>query len=73
MDVFASTADSAEELGEDLRTAMHIKLPGYIFGGAVVTKVATFAGPQLLPWASSNVWRVGARYEISVHQYSGIS
>lgn len=73
IDVFAATADSAEELAEDLRTAMLTKLPRYQFGGAVVTGAATFAGPQLMPWASSNVWRVSARYQVSVHQYSGIS
>ncbi len=72
IDVFASTADRAEELGEDLRTAMLTKLPGHTYGGAVVTKVATFAGPQIMPWALSAVWRVSARYEISVHQYTGI-
>ncbi len=72
IDVFASTADRAEDLAEDLRTAMLTKLPRYTYGGAVVAAVATFAGPQLLPWAASAVWRVSARYQISVHQYSGI-
>lgn len=73
IDVFASTADSAEELAEDLRTALRTKLPHRVFNGAVVTRVATFSGPQLLPWASSNVWRVSARYQIALHQFSGIS
>lgn len=73
LDVFASTADSAEDLAEDLRTALRTRLPKYTFGGAVVGRVATFSGPQLLPWSSSNVWRVSARYELTVHQYSGIS
>ncbi len=72
IDVFAATADSAEDLAEDLRTAMRMKLPRYVFDGAVVTGVATFAGPQLVPWSSSNVWRVSARYQITVHQFSGI-
>lgn len=72
LDVFAATADRAEELAEELRTAMLIKLPRHEFSGAVVCGVATFAGPQLMPWASTNVWRVSARYQVTVHQYAGI-
>lgn len=72
IDVFASTADKAEDLGEDLRTALGMKLPRYQFGGAVVTGVGTISGPQILPWSATSIWRVSARYQISVHQFSGI-
>lgn len=73
IDVFASSADSAEALAEDVRTAMHTRLPKRTFGGAAVGRVETMSGPQLLPWAASNVWRASARYQLTVHQYSGIS
>ncbi len=73
LDVFASTADSAEEHGEDLRTAMRVKLVKRTFNGAVVGRVATFSGPQLMPWGLTNVYRVSARYQLTIHQYSGIS
>jgi hypothetical protein len=73
IDVFASSADSAEDLAEDLRTAMRTRLPKRMFGGAVVGRVETMSGPQLLPWSTSGVFRVGARYQLTVHQYTGIS
>lgn len=73
IDVFASSADSAEDLAEDVRTAMRIKLLKRTFGGAVVGRVETMSGPQLLPWSASNVYRCSARYQLTVHQYTGIS
>lgn len=73
VDVFASTADTAEDLAEELRTKLRIYLPRFQYEGAVVTGVGTLSGPQLLPWGSTNVWRVSARYQVVIHQYSGIS
>lgn len=73
IDAFASTADRAEQLAEEVRTALRIRLVKYTFGGAVVGRVATISGPQLVPWAQTNVWRASARYQLTVHQYSGIS
>lgn len=73
VDVFASTADTAEQLGEDLRTALRLHLPRYTFGGAVVGRVQTMSAPQLVPWAASGIFRSAARYQLTVHQYSGIS
>ena len=73
VDVFAATADTAEALAEELRTAMRVKLPKYTYGGAVVGRVETMSGPQLLPWSSTAVWRVSARYQLTVHQYTGVS
>lgn len=72
IDVFSSTADTAEELAEDLRTAMLVNLVKRTFNGAAVGRVATSSGPQLLPWGLTNVYRVSARYQLTVHQYSGI-
>lgn len=72
VDVFASTDDTAEQLGEQLRTALRTGLPHFMHGGAVVTAVATLSGPRLLAWSKSQVSRSTARYEIAVHQYSGI-
>lgn len=72
IDAFASDEDSAEALGEKVRTAMRTGLHGYMYGGAVVGSVGTFSAPQLLPWAASSVFRVGASYQIVTHQYSGV-
>jgi hypothetical protein len=73
IDVYASTADRAEELAGQLRTAMRIRLPKYTFGGAVVGRVGTLMAPQLMPYSASGVFKATARYEIVIHQYSGIS
>lgn len=73
IDVFASTADTAEDLAEDVRTAMRTRLPRRTFGGAVVGRVETMSGPQLLPWTASTVFRCSARYQLTVHQYTGVS
>lgn len=73
VDVFASSADRAEELAEDLRTALRTRLVKHVYSGAVVGAVATILAPQILPWAQTNVWRAGARYQLTIHQYGGIS
>ncbi|GAA2636897.1 hypothetical protein GCM10010399_82530 [Dactylosporangium fulvum] len=72
IDVFASTEDTAERLGEDVRAALRTKLPRYMHGGAVVGRVETLSAPQLLPWSASAVFRTSARYQLTVHQYAGI-
>jgi hypothetical protein len=73
IDVYASTADAAEKLGGDIWTAMRTKLPHYVFDGAVVGQVGTVMAPQLVPYSASGIFKVTARYEIAVHQYTGIS
>jgi hypothetical protein len=73
IDAYASDEDTAEALGETVRTAMRTKARGFMYGGAVVGDVATFSGPQLLPWNAPNVFKVGASYQIVMHQYSGVS
>ncbi|GAA2346954.1 hypothetical protein [Dactylosporangium salmoneum] len=73
VDVYASTEDTAEQLGGTIRTLMRTRLPGRMFGGAVVGQVGTMMAPQLLPYAASGVFKVSARYELAVHQYTGIS
>lgn len=73
IDAYASDEDSAEALGETVRTAMRTKARRFMYGGAVIGDVATFSAPQLLPWAAPNVFKVGASYQLVVHQYSGVS
>ncbi|MER7280416.1 hypothetical protein ABT369_38865 [Dactylosporangium sp. NPDC000244] len=72
VDVYASTDDRAEELAGQLRTAMRTKLPKYTFGGAVVGRVGTIMAPQLVPYSASGVFKATARYELVIHQYTGI-
>lgn len=72
IDAFTADEDSAEALGETVRTAMRTKLHGFQFGGAVVGKVETFSRPQLLPWSASNVFRCNSAYQVTTHQYSGV-
>ncbi|GAA0719861.1 hypothetical protein Drose_06155 [Dactylosporangium roseum] len=72
IDVFASSEDAAEKLGEDVRAALRTRLPRYQHGGAVVGRVETMSAPQLVPWSASSVFRASARYQMTVHQYTGI-
>lgn len=72
VDVYASTEDSAEDIGEKVRTLMLTQLPRHTSGGAVVGRVETMMAPQLLPYAASGLFKVGARYQLTVHQYTGI-
>ncbi|MGI5247771.1 hypothetical protein [Dactylosporangium sp. CA-139066] len=73
VDVFASTEDSAEQLGEDVRAALRTRLPRHVHGGAVVGRVETLSAPQLVPWSAASVYRTSARYRLTVHQYTGVS
>lgn len=73
VDVFASTEDTAEQLGETVRAALRTRLPRYVHGGAVVGRVGTLSAPQLIPWSAASVYRTSARYQLTVHQYTGIS
>jgi hypothetical protein len=72
IDAYASDEDAAEVLGETVRTAMRTKARGFMHGGAVIGDVATFSGPQLLPWNAPNVFKVGSSYQLVVHQYGGV-
>lgn len=73
IDYYASTEDAAEAGGELIRAAMRTRLHGRMYGGAVVGKVETFTAPRLLPWDAPNVYRCNAAYQVTTHQYVGIS
>jgi hypothetical protein len=73
VDYYASTEDTAEAGGELIRAAMRTQLHGWKFGGAAVGRVETMSAPKLLPWAASNVFRVNSAYQVTTHQYSGVS
>lgn len=73
IDVFAADEDGAEAQAEHIRRELRLHLPRYQYNGTVVTKTETISGPRLLPFDSRNVvWRVGASYRISTHQYAGL-
>lgn len=72
VDAFTADEDSAEKLGEDVRAALRTRMRGYTYGGAAVGLVETMSAPQLVPWGP-NVFRTTASYQLTVHQYVGVS
>jgi hypothetical protein len=73
VDTFAADIDSAEAIAEQIRTLMLTALVGYASTGATVLRVRVMTGPRQLPWLSSNVYRIGATYELRVHRTAGIA
>lgn len=73
IDTFAATADTAESIAEQVRAAMRTLLPGYLFQGSTVLRVETFTAPRLISWASGDVWRAQASYQLRVHRYVGVA
>jgi hypothetical protein len=63
VDVFASTADKARTLANNLRDAL-LALRGTV-NGAVIRNVRCDSGPSRQPWANPAVHRRGATYTVS--------
>lgn len=73
IDVLGADEDGTEAQAEHIRRAVRLALPRYQWSGTVVTKTETISGPRLLPFDSrAVVWRVGASYRISTHQFGGL-
>lgn len=74
IDVYANDEAAAETHSETIRTAMRTRLPGHLYRGAVVNRVATVSAPTEAPYDSRNtVWRFTAAYQVTVHTYSGVA
>ena len=73
IDTFASSEDTAEEVAEQIRTAMRTQLVRYIHDGSAVSKVETMSAPRLLPWESGDAFRCVAAYQLTVHRFVGVS
>lgn len=67
IDVFAATRPEAKALASQLRSYLTFKLPGYRYLGAVVANVLTSVGPSERPYGNANVSRIGATYQITLH------
>ncbi|MFE7624242.1 hypothetical protein [Streptomyces sp. NPDC057509] len=64
VDVFATTADGARTLSDQVREAL-VFLSGPV-PGAVVRSVRCMSGPTRQPWANEAVHRRGATYIVSL-------
>ncbi len=65
VDVFASTADEARTLANNLRDAL-LFLRGPV-NGAIIRDVRCDSGPSRQPWANEAIHRRGASYTVSFH------
>lgn len=67
VDVFAATRLAAAQLADQARASLRRLRWHGVFGGAVVTDVATVTGPRWLPYDNTAVRRYGATYRLAVH------
>lgn len=67
IDVYAATRDAARTLGEQVRTALRLHLPGYASAGAAVQSVTTISAPRSVPYDNTNLRRFNAAYRITIH------
>jgi hypothetical protein len=67
VDVYAATRDAARTLGEQVRTALRLHLPGYASAGAAVQSVTTISAPRWVPYDNTNLRRFNAAYRITIH------
>lgn len=67
IDVFHTTRLSAARLADQVRESLYRLQRHGAFGAAVVTEVATRAGPRWLPYDNTSLRRYGATYRLAVH------
>lgn len=67
VEVFAALRPDAKTLANQIRSYLTFKLPGYRYLGAVVANVLTSVGPSERPYGNANVSRIGATYQITLH------
>jgi hypothetical protein len=67
VDVYAATRDAARTLGEQVRTALRLHLPGYASAGAAVQSVTTISAPRWVPYDNTSLRRFNAAYRITIH------
>ena len=67
VDTFGATRDAARSLGEQVRSALRLHLPGYSTGTAGVQSVTTISAPRWVPYDNTNLRRFVASYRITIH------
>lgn len=59
----------ANALAYQVRDALRVTIRGYTALGATVQNVATISGPAWRPDANTTIRRVGATYQVTVHNH----
>jgi hypothetical protein len=67
IDTFDVTRAAARLLGEQVRVAFLLHLPGYASGGAAVSSVADISAPRWVPYDNTDLRRFVASYRITIH------
>lgn len=67
IECFAATRIQAKTYADQVRSFMRSGLVGASLMGAVVLNVLTSVGPNWRPYGNTNVFRVGATYQIALH------
>lgn len=67
VDTYAATHADAKRIAEALRTAIRLNLPGHTTPGLTVARTRTITAPTGRDWQHTNVFLVGASYQITTH------
>jgi len=59
----------AKSLAAQIRSALRYKAPGFSALGASITDVVTSSAPAERPYKNTNLFRIGATYEIGLHNH----
>jgi hypothetical protein len=69
VECFAATRAGATDLANKVRASLRFAASGYTMLGATIARVDTIVGPGWRPYADTNARRVGATYQITLHNH----
>lgn len=69
IECFAPTRQAATDFANQVRASLRFAAPGYTANGATIARVDTIVGPGWRPHDNVNVRRVGATYQITLHNH----
>ena len=69
VECFAATRAGATDLANKVRASLRFAAAGFTANGATISRVDTLIGPGWRPYANVNVRRVGATYQITLHNH----
>jgi hypothetical protein len=69
IECLAPTRLAATEFANQVRRSLRFAAPGYTALGATIARVDTIVGPGWRPYANTNVRRIGATYQITLHNH----
>lgn len=74
IDTYGNSRAGAKLHAETIRAGMRLHLTKHVHAGTVVSKVETISAPTHAPYDSKRaVRRFTASYQVTLHQFSGVS